>query len=295
MQRAAPERADALRKLFDDHSILVRYTPSDKFEQGEAVEASPNTFMGVIQFPPVMHTLSWLLVHGGWEAMRNYGTVIKSFKLLGAGFNGTNIEAVLNQNPEIAKCTEIIDCAVKNSRGMRTPLPSWLPNIIDTSPDPDINRQYDAVRELWLIAQCWFLLHELQHILFRVEERDFLDFRLEELACDTEATAWVLEGVECYSAQTKEPCNKVRGKRAMGILVGLFCIGWLSEPGGTVSHPPLKERLRILLEQVGAHDAGRFWDFAVGLLFVLSKDQKTVQFPANTTMRGIALQLAETV
>jgi len=42
---------------------------------------------------------------------------------------------------------------VQNVRGTETPPPAWLPNINDIGPDPDTNRQYDAVRELWLIAQ----------------------------------------------------------------------------------------------------------------------------------------------
>jgi len=67
----------------------------------------------------------------------------------------------------------------------------------------------------------------------------------------------------------------------MGMLVGLFCIGWLAPPGGSATHPPLQARLRILLEQIGTQDAARFWDFAVGLLFVLTKDRKSIQITAG--------------
>jgi hypothetical protein len=275
MKRAAPERANALQTLFDDHGIRVRHTSLDKFRQGEVVDPSPRALWGTIQFPPIMHTIAWLLSHGGWEAMRNYGAAIISFQFVGAAFSGADVEKALKRYPDTARCSEVIDCAVKNVQGSEMPLPSWLPNISDTSPDPDTNRQYDAVRELWLIAQCWFLFHELQHILLAVEKKTFPDYRSEELTCDSRASEWLLDGVDFYSRQSShEPPDTVRGKRAMGILVGLFCIGWLSAPEGSPSHPPLKERLKILLEQVGTLDAAHFWDFTVGLLFVLSKDRK---------------------
>jgi hypothetical protein len=295
MKRAAPERAVALQKLFDDHVVRVRHTSLDQFRQGEVVDPSPSALWGVIQFPPIMHTLAWLLIHGGWEAMRNYGAAIISFQMVGAGFSGAAVEAALTRYPDTARCTEVIDCAVRNVQGTEVSPPSWLPNINGTASDPETNRQYDAVRELWFIAQCWFLLHELQHILFQADGKEFSDRPQEELACDTKATSWLLDGVEFYSKEVKEAPDKVRGKRAMGMLVGLFCIGWLSPPSGSASHPPLQGRLRILLEQVGALDAARFWDFAVGLLFALSKDRNTIQFSANATMRDIALLLADTI
>ncbi|WP_315751353.1 phage exclusion protein Lit family protein [Bradyrhizobium sp. SZCCHNS3055] len=296
MMQAAPERSEALRKLFDDHRVRVRHTSLESFRQGEVVDPSPSTIMGVIQFPPVMHTVAWLLAHGGWEAMRNYGAAIMSFHLVGAAFSGGDIEAALTRFPDAARCDEIIDCAVQNVHGVEVPPPAWLPNISDTSEDPDTNRQYSAVKELWLIAQCWFFLHELQHILLASEGEHFPDFRKEELACDERATAWLLDGVDFYSDQRpEEPSDKVRGKRAMGILVGLFCIGFLSDPDGSPSHPPLRERINVLLGQVGAKDAAHFWHFAAGLLFVLSRDRKSSQFPAFARIRDIVLLLVDMI
>jgi hypothetical protein len=295
MKRAAPERAAALQKIFDDHGIRVSHTSSNKFEPGQVVDPSPTTVMGIILYPPIMHTLAWLLIHGGWEAMRNYGAAIISLQLVGASFSGSDIEGILARFPDTKRCAEAIKCAVDSVRGVETPLPSWLPNINDTNPDVDINRQYYAVRELWFIAQCWFLYHELQHILFGIKQKKFSDLPQEELACDSKAIAWVLAGAEFYSNQKSEPAGKVRGKRAMGILVGLFCIGWLSARDGSDSHPPLKERVRILLEQVGTQDTAQFWNFAVGLLFVLSKDQKVIQISAQSTIRDIALQIANSI
>jgi hypothetical protein len=166
MKRAAPERADALQKLFDDHGVRVRHSALDEFRQGEVVDPSPNALWGVIQFPPIMHTLTWLLIHGGWEAMRNYGAAIVRFQMVGVAFGGVNVGQALTRFPETARCTEIIDYAIQNVQGSEAPMPAWLPNINDSSPDPEINRQYVAVRELCLIAQCWFLPHELRCRVF---------------------------------------------------------------------------------------------------------------------------------
>lgn len=216
MKRAAPERAVMLQKLFDGHGVRVRYTSRHKFEQGEVVDPSPNALWGIIQFPPIMHTVAWLLAHGGWEAMRNYGAAIITCQMTGKAFSGADVEKALTQFPDTARCIEIIDCAVRNVQGSETPPPAWLPNINETSPDSETNLQYAAVQQLWLIAQCWFLLHELQHILFRDGEKTFPDVPRKELACDANATSWLLDGVDCYGTQTNEPPEKVRPARRHG-------------------------------------------------------------------------------
>lgn len=277
MKRAAPERAVALQKIFDDHDIRIRHTSRKKFEQGEEIDPSPSALMNTILYPPIMHTLAWLLTHGGWEAMRDYGSALTSFQLSGQPFSGSQVKAALNSPPKTKRCDEIIQCANDLVRGLETALPNWLPNIQETSPTSETNSEHAAIQELWLIAQCWFFFHELQHILFSKKDRAICEHREEELACDCNATSWLLDGVEFYSSTiANEPSDLVRGKRAMGILVGLFCIGQLSAPGGSASHPALQERVAVLLEQVADKKAGRFWYFAVGLLFVLSKQQDTI-------------------
>jgi Peptidase U49 len=168
------------------------------------------------------------------------------------------------------------------------PLPTWLPNISEID-----NIQHAAVRELWVLAIVWMLLHEFQHIAFKEQNRTFCRSIDEELACDKAAFDWLLAHVDEFATASNQPADKVRAKRGMGALIALFCIVWLSERDTGSSHPPAIQRLAILLEEIGEKDAGRFWEFAAGLIFVVDNKRQTIAFPRPDTIRDIVLALGK--
>ncbi len=79
----------------------------------------------------------------------------------------------------------------------------------------------------------------------------------------------------------------------MGTLIGLFCVAWLEKRGPDSIHPPIVDRLAILLAEVGEKDARLFWPFALGLIYVLNRNRKTVVIPRPSTVRDVVLALAE--
>ena len=289
ISRAMPERAEAIGALLANYSVRIRLTPDIEFQPGQPVDFSPGTAFSVIRWPPIMFSLMWVLVHGAWEAMRDYGSVILTAYTSGAeSFNGAEIERRALELGASDKALLAIDCAVRIARGEEVPLPAWLPNISEIN-----NIEHAAVRELWLLAIVWMLLHEFEHIAIRERDKCFSLPIDEELACDKAAFDWLLSDVDEFATASDQPADKVRGKRAMGALIALFCIVWLSERDASSSHPPAIQRLAVLLDEIGEKEAGRFWQFAAGLIFVVDRKREAIAFPRPDTVRGIVLALAK--
>ena len=287
--RGVPEHAETIRRMFLDIPIRVRLTPDIEFQAGSPVNVSPSAVYQTILWPPQMSTLMWLLAHGAWETMRDYGSVILTAYLSDAEIlAAAEIESAALKLGTTDKALLVIDCAVRTARGEEVTLPAWLPNLSDTA---DI--EHAAVRELWLLATVWMLLHECQHLVFAHAKVKFPTETDEELACDKAASVLLLADLDKFASSSKQPADKVRGKRAMGALIGLFCIAWLEKRGPNSIHPPIVERLAILLAEIGERDAGRFWEFAVGLIYVLDRNRETVAFPRTGTIRDVVLALAE--
>ncbi len=287
--KTVPEHAGTIRRIFSDIPVRVRLTPEVEFDVGRPIKASPGALFKTILWPPQLSMLMWLLAHGGWETMRDYGSVIVTAYLSGSeSVTATEIESEALKRGASDKALLIIDCAIRTARGEEVTLPEWLPNISEAK-----NIEHAAVRELWQLATAWMLLHELQHLIFADTEAKFENDTDEERACDKGATDRLLADLEEFANSSGQPADKVRGKRAMGALIGLFCIAWLEKPGPHSIHPPIIERLAILLAKVGEKDAGLFWPFAAGLVYVLNRNRGTVVFPRPGTIREVVLALAE--
>ena len=180
ISRAMPERVEAIRALFAEYSVRIRLTPDVEFHPGQPVDFSPRAspLFSIIQWPPIMYSLMWVLVHGAWEAMRDYGSVILTAYVSGAeSLNGAEIERTALELGASDKALLAIDCAARTARGEEVPLPAWVPNISEPE-----NIEHAVVRELWLLAIVWMLLHEFQHIAFGKQNKSFSLSIDEELA-----------------------------------------------------------------------------------------------------------------
>lgn len=135
MMRAAPERAQTLRKIFEEYGIQVRHPLGPWFEPGQPVDASPNAWGPVINWPPIMHALAWLLTHGGWEAMRDYGAAIGAAHEYGRDFDGAEIETTLAKLSNTGRCAEIVACARQVANGEEPPLSADTKVVTDRGLD----------------------------------------------------------------------------------------------------------------------------------------------------------------
>lgn len=289
ISRAMPEQSLAIRELFTHYAVEIQLTSEVDFQPGQGPQFSPEVAFSVIRWPPIMFSLMWVLAHGAWEAMRDYGSIVLSRYFSGAeSVKRSEIENDASTLGVSGKALEAIDCAVQIAHGKAVDLPSWLPNVDNTS-----NIEQEAIRELWFLAIAWMLLHEFQHIVFKEQSTSFARDIDEELACDKAAFDWLLSKVDEFAGASRQPADKVRGKRAMGALIALFCIVWLSDRDESATHPPVIQRLSVLLAEIGEKEAGLFWEFAVGLMYVLDGNKERFTFPRPGTVRDVVLVLAK--
>jgi hypothetical protein len=223
--------------------------------------------------------------------MRDYGSTIWAW-YVGAGdtFNGEEIEQMTVASGAEQRGLAIIEDAKRIARGEQVdaPLPEWLQNIGESE-----ELEGQAVKELWLLGTVWVLLHEFNHIAFKINGELFKDVAEEERQCDVVASNWLLGEVERYTRVTGQDVCLVRGKRAMGALSGLFCVGWLAGNSEHPEHPPIRERISILLRRVDRRCAGRFWQFAAGLIYVLAANRLAVRLTKPSTFPELVLKLTE--
>lgn len=286
--RAMPEHAATFRSMFSQFTLKVRHTKKLEFEEGDAVDVSPSVIFGTIQIPPIMLTLLWLTAQGAWKVMRAYGSVIIAARQSKTRqFDGSEVENAAATFADSTEGLAAIQCAIDTAQGKAVTLPLWFPQI---GQGQGIEQQ--AILELWLFAAVWMLLHEFHHVRYQNEGAVFETIIEEEIACDAGASSALLDDLERYAQSSHEPAAKVRGKRAMGILVGLFCVAVLSPQSQSETHPNPGTRISLLLDAIGDQPAGMFWEFALGLLFVLRADRVSISFPWPATWREVARILA---
>lgn len=109
------------------------------------------------------------------------------------------------------------------------------------------------------------LLHEIKHAELGASKRQFDSITEEERVCDAFAISFLLDGVPKYAATVGKDEAAVRDQRAMGIMTGLSLIAVLGhESDGT--HPPARDRFKLLFDEVGTRPVRWFWLYAATLL-----------------------------
>ena len=94
----------------------------------------------------------------------------------------------------------------------------------------------------------------------------------EEMECDRFAIDFLFDGCAEYAQKNNHAAVDVQRKRAMGLFLGLAVILESTEHGlwlPSVTHPPLYERLKQLLDVVGqgfSDPNDPFWVFAACVL-----------------------------
>ena len=279
--RGAPERSKELQNLIRSLGIQFEKTEgSGKFKI--------SAFQNVVCIDNDSLEIMWLLSYAAWEAMREYGSIIEAGQVSQVTLTAESIEEALLLVPSQRSSLDCIEAVRNMVNGNNMTWPDWVPQTFST---PN-GMEQDSIRELWAIAVTWSLLHETTHAeLFKTEKRPDSLLK-EERECDRKATCWLLDKYEDYAAHTGDAADLVLAKRAMGILVGIFTIAGISTSEHLIeSHPPIKERIEALLDRINTKDAGRFWEFAAGLLFVMHPNRANIKFQIGPKLRDTVYNL----
>lgn len=142
--------------------------------------------------------------------------------------------------------------------------------------DPADDLQARAAGELAVFATAWALLHEIRHIQLQqegdlsLEDANSKSIHVEELACDSFATAFILDRIEQYSKSQDVSEILVAQKRQAGIFFALYAITVIGRGrwGKSAEHPSIQDRIKSVWNRIASQNlnrtaallgAGAFW------------------------------------
>ena len=246
--RAAPEQVGELDAVFSS-GIQARLSRGKSPTLGVTFNA--------LQIPKEFLEQLWLLSHAAWNDLLQFDKLKRDPK-------------AFVENSLVAKAVE---AARMLAKGERPGWPSEIPAFQEEKPGVEAK----AVRELFAMAAAWAILHEVQHAKFFEDQNRPKNIVDEEMACDAYASDVLLSKIQKYHELTGEEIDRVRGKRAMSSLVGLYYVARLSaESRSNSDHPPVQCRIKLLFDKIGADPASYFWTFALALVWGLNPSIATM-------------------
>ena len=290
LRGAAPERAGDLATLWGTGPDRVHLNDASAFDIG--------AIFGAIQATEITLREIWLLSFAAWRAIQAYSGVIWLLAQAGRPFVRDEVAAMHGQ----AEADAAFEAALAKARELRDggDLDSfdWPTDI----PEPTIenrfgNAQDQMAFELACIAGAYIFLHEIQHVLFERNGNAPPDPVAEEMECDRFARRFLLDGVEEFARQQREPAELVRSKRALGIAVAktiILELTPLAQWEGSATHPSVAARVGAFLEDLGGPVTERFWISVASFLAAMCRVRG--RLPAEISFesaRELALALAD--
>jgi hypothetical protein len=255
LRGAAPERVTELSALWGGGEDRVHLTDGGGFDIGE--------FFGVIQTTEITLRQIWLLSFAAWRAIEAYNGILELLSHNGLPFNREEVAGL----PRQAAADKAFDEALSKARELREAIHldsvKWPSDIPEPAIDNKfVNRAHQVAFNLACIAGAYIFLHEIQHVRFGKLGTRPSHPHDEEMACDHFARNFLTANINLYVAQSGEPIESVRAKRALGIAVAMIVIlevTPLEQWQGTDHHPPVGVRVRSFLENLGGEVTENFW------------------------------------
>jgi len=268
---ACPERKLEIQQDWKTFQPEFYVKPDDV---GAALSARKNR----ITWMHKTFVLDWVIATLGMQAIAAYSPYI----FLALTFNLPVTAKELAQDNELASIQSQMDevCYFAKLLWKAEQLedldwPSNIP-IPGTFPEASLDPKGKATFDLACLAAAATFFHELRHVQFQAE-KDAPEISIEEeCACDEHARVMLLDRIADYCTKTEEPYSQVLDKRIMGLATAALCIAQ-QEPVGMQaaivdSHPPVKERFRILVLEASADENALAWVYTGCVLIHLLRN-----------------------
>jgi hypothetical protein len=251
-----PERADELRALLDQHTAQFRALED---HSGFILQAGA---YGAIQYTDRSLRLLWLFGYGGMISLHCYSSFVVILRDNGHDLCLSDIDTISGQLEANQRFCWLMQAIEELKASLGEADFAWP----ETIPDPLHGRPVDTeealVFDLTCVAATYMILHELKHVIFHSEGNAPEDPWEEEHACDAFAQEMILGKTEIYSQQSRFPEEKVREKRAMGIVLALMFFLFVTPQRficGSETHPSIHERWLSLIRNIDLNEDGHFW------------------------------------
>lgn len=238
LEAVVPERAEELLRHWNEYPIQFQIV-DDMHETGPVV-LDAGSFVH-IRFNHRVMRLFWLASFMLWEGYEAYSFYAKT------GETDTRRFAELYECFVATKSAQDVDAV---------PWPDGIPpagELVEHRPgNPE-----RVAGELAIVAVCWAILHEIQHLIHQqdgtaADREDVESCRAEEISCDLFATEYLLADLRKYADASGQDFELLKMKRQAGIYGALFAMTLIAEEawGESDSHPALQVRLERVVATI---------------------------------------------
>jgi hypothetical protein len=289
----APEQSEEIGRL-------MRTTQFERAHDRPAMHLEASAFFdkGLVTLTDRTMQQVWLIAYLTWRTLHEQSGFVIVSRVFGLPYDirGNEHDAFTQDVDRLTDALMRLREAGENAKVEDHPWPSDVPRL-----DPTLSNlrgvEDRAVYDLACFGCAFLLLHETHHAQKRLRN-EAPGGLAEEMECDRFAISFLYDGCEQYARQHNHSLIEVARKRAMGLLIGLSVVIESTERGlwsPSESHPPVYDRIRQLLDFVGAtftDPDDPFWVFATCVM--LSKLRRAGRIPTLIDFdncRGLAVEL----
>jgi hypothetical protein len=135
--------------------------------------------------------------------------------------------------------------------------------------DPELKGTFDLV----CMAAAYIFAHEVRHSIFEAKDNSPPDRMDEERQCDSWALALMLDQAGNYAIEKQWDPSLVRAKRILAIIIAKLTILTLTPRDtwdASSDHPPVRERLRAVLDAAVDPLPDWFWTTVTSMLLAFA-------------------------
>ena len=270
LRGAVPEKGDELCRLWAEHRHAVEVAPSGA---GLTLNATSKR----IKFDTKTIDFFWLMGFAAWRAIEVYAPALFLVTSTGVSID-TALKVDHGRGQFEFDFKQRIACALALRSARSTADIEWPPDI----PMPTSDRaalgdaQAMAASDLVGIAIAFALLHELKHVMFRIDGNAPADGYEEEMACDTWARDMMTSNLAAYARDNGHTFAQVAQKRAMGIALAAIIVRAMTPAQarwGSADYPPVADRIRAMIDGHSLSDGSPFWTFTACLLVAIMREE----------------------
>lgn len=257
-----PERMTELKALWGEHQERVRLLDADRFLVQQ--------LYGTVQISELALRQIWLTGYAAWRAVDTFN---RPLTLASIAMAPIDLEA-WRTHPGFSRretaFAELFTAITAIAHADSIDAFSWPAGVPHPEHGLTITDQgLKATFDLICMAGAYVFAHEVRHNVFESARNAPDELLDEERECDRWALALMLEQAANYAIDLGWPPELVRAKRILGVVIAQLVIlaltprtNWDSSDG----HPPVRERLRAVLDAATDPVPDWFWTTIAAML-----------------------------
>lgn len=264
---AVPERIDELKAIWGEQENRVRLLDAPRFLLQQ--------LYGTVQVSEVALRQIWLTGYAAWRAVQAYNVRLALSALYSAPLDLAEWHAVPEQAENDAAFDLLFDKIVELGRVGNVDEFDWPSGV----PYPEVGLKIDdlqqkATFDLVCMAGAYVFAHEVRHSIFEQSGNPPENIMDEERACDHWALSLMLDKAADYANENGWAPSDVRAKRILGVIFAKLTILTLtprSSWDAPSNHPPVHERLRLVLDAATDPVPDSFWISVTSMLLAFAR------------------------